>query len=130
MPLAPRSFRPRSPGGTDASVLAVGRRVFVACVPFGPGRATLTDELGTKPLRTLADGTEVQIVAWRPRGAAGTRYRVRCPPDDFEGWLPARNLRGTQAPPPHLAGSAPATSSVPPERGEPGDTHRRFGQRS
>lgn len=128
MPLAPRSFRPRSPGGTDASVLAVGRRVFVACPSDGSGRVTLMDEVGTKPLRTLAAGTEVQIVAWRPRGTAGTRYRVRCPPDDLEGWLPARNLRGTQAPSP-APGSAPSPS-VPPARGESSDTHRRFGQRS
>ena len=132
MTLAPRSFRPRSSTRDDASVLAVGRRVFVACPSDGAGRATVTDEAGIKPLRTLSDGTEVQIVAWRPRGVNGTRYRVRCPPDDLEGWLPARNLRGSRAPAPvpptpAMPAPVPAAPGVGHERG---DTHRRFGQRS
>jgi len=128
MPFAPRSFRPRSSAGGAASVLAVGRRVFVACPSDGPGRATVTDEAGTKPLRTLSDGTEVQIVAWRPRGVNGTRYRVRCPPDDLEGWLPARNLRGLRVPAPVPAAAPPPAAPGVVRAG--GDTHRRLGQRS
>src|SRR5262245_49058672 len=128
MPFSPPSFRHRSSAGGETSVFAVGRRVYVACPAGGPARATVTDETGTKPLCSLSDGTEVQIVAWWPRGSGGTRYRVRCPPDNVEGWLPARNLRSTR-----VAAAPTPTTGVPPVptgTRASGDTHRRFGQRS
>jgi hypothetical protein len=51
------------------------------------------DDAGTSALTSLADGTEVEILAWRPRGAVGTRYRVRLTRGGLEGWLESVNLR-------------------------------------
>jgi len=115
---------------TQASVFAVGRRVYVACAGDGLAQVALTDDAGTDARTRLADGTEVEILAWRPRGFHGTRYRVRATRDGLEGWLAVDNLRSTPsacsapiAPPAAAADPAPlgATAS--------GDPGRRFGQR-
>ena len=75
---------------------------------------------------SLADGAEVEILAWRPPGARGTRYRVRAQQDGHEGWLAADALRQTAiAPPNEPAPQAKPVVQSPPSR----DTHRKFGQR-
>src|SRR5215831_5026941 len=100
------SFQDRFRAGpsvrTRESVFAVGRRVYVACVGERLAHVTLTDEGGADARTVLADGTEVEILAWRPRGSRGTRYRVRATRDGREGWLAVDNLRSTPS-----AGSAP-----------------------
>jgi hypothetical protein len=69
----------------------------------------------------VTDGVEVVVMAWRPRGSAGTRYRVRGD-DGADGWLHAANLRTTLAAPP------PALEPV--DRGAvPAPAPRRFGER-
>jgi hypothetical protein len=126
MPFSTRSFRP-SPVRAGAFVLAVGRRVYVARSEDGPGGVTLTDDTGTNALATLADGHEVEILAWRPRGA-GTRYHVRSTHDGLEGWVAVGNLRRLAV---ALPVSAPTPAiSAPPRARESGYSGRRFGQRA
>ena len=110
-----------------ASVFAVGRRVYVACAGDGPAHVTLTDDAGAARTR-LTDGTEVEILAWRPRKHDGTRYRVRVTREGFEGWRAGDNLRSTR-----VAISAPmkppAGTEAVPRAMDPRDAARRFGQR-
>src|SRR5262249_13377595 len=114
---------------TQASVFAVGRRVYVACAGDGLAQVALTDDAGTDARTRLAGGTEVEILAWRPRGLHGTRYRVRATRVGLEGWLAVDNLRSTPsacsapiAPPAAAADPAPCATAS-------GDPGRRFGQR-
>jgi hypothetical protein len=112
-----------------ASVFAVGRLVYVACLGGGSARVTLTDDAGTTPLATLGDGTEVAILAWRPGSSGAARYRVRATASSLEGWLPVGNLRSTPtavASPPPPAAPPPAVRPEPPADDASG---RRFGQR-
>jgi hypothetical protein len=106
-------------------VIAVGQRVFVDSTRERSGSVTLADVTG-KVFSTvhLADGIEVEVLAWRPGGAGDTRYRVRGP-DGADGWLPAQNLRKALVPlpPPEPEPSAPA-----PPRIVAGARGRRFGQ--
>ena len=130
MPFSQRPFRPKPSPRIDRAVLAVGRRVYVACPSDMFTGATLTNEAGTSPLASLADGTEVDILAWRPRGSSGTRYRVRSARDGLEGWLPAGNLRASLSPvaPTDASAKPPGTPSPSVESGL--DSGRRFGQRA
>ena len=112
--------RPSSP---SAPVMAVGQRVFV----HTPGSRSASVSLGDVSGKLLSgvhlvDGTEVEVIAWRPQGPRDTRYRVRVA-HGADGWLPAENLRKTLVAPP-AAPPAPtqATVAADPNRG-------RFGQR-
>ena len=108
-----------------AVVLAVGQHVFVNSTCSPPRPVELGDESG-KLLsgECLIDGVEVEVLAWRPRGAADTRYRVRAP-DGADGWLPAGNLRKALVAPPPPASPTSAAAQVPSDRDA-----RPFGQRS
>jgi hypothetical protein len=123
-------FRAAPLGGMHASVFAVGRRAYVACVGDRLAHVALTDDAGAPARIGLADGTEVEILPWRLRGLYGTRYRVRATPDGLEGWLLVDNLRSTPT-----AASAPsvpppaAPGPVPMRMTASGDSGRRFGQR-
>ena len=123
-------FRAAPPVRTQASVFAVGRRVYVACAGDRLGHVALTDDAGADALTRLADGTEVEILAWRPRGSDGTRYCVRSTCNGVMGWLPVDNLRNTRAaaPVPVEAPSVPGSDSLPAV--VPDDGKRRFGQRA
>jgi hypothetical protein len=77
-------------------------------------RVTLTDGNGSTALAALADGTEVEIVAWQPRGAGGTRYRIKATTDGVQGWLGAADLRPRPAPPEPPVARAPAAAPLPP----------------
>ena len=103
-----RGFRAAPLVRTHSSVFAVGRRVYVACAGDRLAHVALTDDAGADARSRLADGTEVEILAWRPRGSNGTRYRVRATREGLEGWLAGNNLRSTL-----VAVSAP---SEPPRR--------------
>ena len=127
MPFIPRSTPP--PQKTRTSALSVGRRVYVNC----RGRIPLTEDDGRLSVTSLADGAEVEIVAWRP-GGAGTRYRVRARDEGHEGWLAADALRATAtvmaaepaaATKPAAAATKPAAATARFGR----DTHRKCGQR-
>jgi hypothetical protein len=90
----------------DAQVLGVGWRVVVTCPSGASDRVTLMDEDGTNAVASVADGVEVEILAWRPRRAGGTRYRVVATKGGVEGWLGAASLKPRQRP------SAPAAQPV------------------
>jgi hypothetical protein len=125
------SFRAPASSRKRTSVFAVGRRVYVACSREHPAQVALKDDAGVvaRSGGNLRDGTEVEILAWRPRGFGETRYRVRSTGTGVEGWLAGDNLRPTQvavAPPEQTAQSAVASD---PRRAVFADTHRRFGQR-
>ena len=105
--------RPVRPFAKVPIVLAVGRHVFVHG-SLDPSRPVLfTDEHGTCPTSVRRqDGAEVEVLAWRPRGSAGTRYRVRDQADGADGWLMADELRTTAIRPPAepTPAAAPGTS--------------------
>jgi hypothetical protein len=109
-----RPFRRSASLRVGPAALAVGRRVYVTSSGGGRARVALTDDGSTIAVATLADGTEVEILAWRPLGSVGTRYRVRSTGDGCEGWLAAVNLRSSRlrAPKPATAG-LPATVAAP-----------------
>lgn len=103
--------RPRN-SGSDGPVLAVGHRATIRSAGPGTKGATLTDENGTTALVTLDEGTVVDIVAWKPRGSGGTRYRIRCTDDEArEGWVGSANLAAIPAPPPRPRVLPPATAT-------------------
>src|SRR5438128_1056016 len=106
-------------------------RVCGARSQDGPARVPLTDYAGTNALATLADGNEVEILAWRP-GGSGTRYRVRSAPDGLEGWLGVGNLRSARSAvsPAPTAPARPAAGSALPRAKQSEASGRRFGQRA
>src|SRR5262249_3750772 len=95
MAFVQNSFRPRLPARTRGPVFAVGWHAYVACGGEGPAVLMSTDNDGAEAQSTLADGTEVEILAWRPR-SSGTRYRVRSGAG-VEGWLAAGRLRRAES---------------------------------
>src|ERR1051326_6780542 len=81
------SFRARLPVRRRAPIFAVGWRAYVASPGDGPAPRTSADEAGADGGgASMVDGTEVEILAWRPR-SSGTRYRVRSTCAGLEGWL-------------------------------------------
>jgi len=58
-----------------------------------PGPVPLTDTNGQPLANDLADGQEVEIVAWRPRSREGLLYQVRRLADGNEWWIGAHCLR-------------------------------------
>ena len=123
-----RSSERRS--STDTVVHAVGQRVYVNRSGAGVAHVDLMNEDGTAAIAKLADGIEVMIVAWKPRGATGTRYCVRCTADNVEGWLQAANLRRTQTVVPASAAPVvPARPARPPSLPDTRNAKPRFGGR-
>ena len=92
---------------TTQVVLAVGQRALVHHPGDGPYPVAMTDDQGLPAAAALRDGDEVEILAWRPRGSTGTRYRVRRHADGAHGWLAATELRRTAVRP------APSPSETP-----------------
>jgi len=126
MPLGPSRI-PHTNGQPrhGKAALSAGRRLFVNC-PGIPRGVSLTDDEG-KSVSQLADGVEVEILAWRPRGS-GTRYRVQSTRGDHaEGWLAADELRAGRDPVP-TPSPDPAPRVAASSVGS-GDAPRRFGSR-
>jgi len=125
MPFVP-SRNPAPPGRPSrhgGPVLSVGRRVFVHCPPPGARGVPLADDAGGTAPHPLTDGDEVEILAWRPRGAGGPRYRVHAK-DGREGWIAAEHLRtAARAEPTPEASGSPSAAVVEPPAG------RKFGER-
>ena len=125
-PSSSRRSLPRPP--RLAVVLAVGQQVFVNSLGIPPRPVELGDESGAVLSgEYLSDGAEVEVIAWRPRGAADTRYRVRAR-DGAVGWVAAGNLRRSVVPPPPAA-SPPPTAATAPRGTSTADEGRRFGAR-
>jgi hypothetical protein len=80
----------------DVPIFGVGWRAFVNWPPQTPqqsGPVPLTDSSG-KPLENdLADGQQVEILAWQPRSREGLQYQVRRLTDGSEWWIGGRYLR-------------------------------------
>src|SRR5204862_509600 len=74
---------------------------------------TLMDETGTTAIGKLSGGSEVEILAWRPRGAEGTRYRVRATRNALEGWLGVASLSSPAKPSALVRRIAAAAPPVP-----------------
>jgi hypothetical protein len=115
----PFMHTPPSRDHGDGNVLAVGWRVRVTS-PAGRGhRVSLTDSEGTTTVTTLPDGTEVEILAWRPRRSGATLYRVQPTSGGKEGWLSGASLKAQPAPVPQkvrpiaAARPQPASKSAP-----------------
>lgn len=102
----PRSAPRSSP------TIAIGQHVFVNCPGGRLGSVALVDVTG-KILSAvqLADGVEVEVVAWRPRVEGDAHYRVRSSSSGADGWLPAGNLR--KLPVPLAPVEAPVTKAAP-----------------
>jgi hypothetical protein len=142
MPISDRPFR--SPSNAiqptrsrpTVPILAVGRRVFVTCPSESTRHVTVTDSTGNTALATLADGAEVEILAWQPRGSGGTRYRVRLAEGAIQGWVSAANLRAPvppAVPPPAPRPSLPADvrpRAVAAERAAPKTARAKTSRRS
>lgn len=114
MPLSRGSRFPMFAGGRPPTPkappsLGVGSRAHVMCSAGESAGVTLTDDSGTSVLTTVADGAEVEILAWRPRRGADTRYRVVSTGGGIEGWLGAKNLRPRAQPVP--SPKAPASAA-------------------
>jgi len=90
-----------------------------------------TDDADGRALGSLADGTEVEILAWRPSGFQGARYRVRATSQCLEGWLEVASLRGSElvVSAAWIGSGFPTTVSTSLRAEKPVDTGRRFGQR-
>jgi len=108
-------------------VLPVGRRMFVNAANDPSHGLVLTDDVGRTGTQRLADGAEVEILAWRPRGGSATRYRVHSISADAEGWVGAEDLRPARQPVPVAASKPTPVSTV--RRAEPDESARKFGQR-
>jgi hypothetical protein len=123
VPFPPRNRpipRPLSP-----AAIAVGQRVFVHCPDGRRGAVPLSDQNGKhlRPAVHLADGVEVEVVAWQPV-AGSAHYRVRAPSTGADGWLSVVNLRTSLLPLPPPERAAAQTPPVIDPGGRP------FGQRS
>jgi len=91
-------------------VIAVGCRAIVRRPPHGGDGVTLTTEDGRTALGTVQVGAEVEITAWRSRGAAQALYRVLLRREGKEGWTSATSL---ESPP---SGTQTHDSCAPVER--------------
>jgi hypothetical protein len=130
MPSPRTPSRVFTPVRARGPVFAVGRRVSVVGSGTYSRHVALTDESSASTLANLAEGTEVEILAWRTSGLRGTRYRVRSVETGVDGWVPVASLRDPAA----IAVSAPGADAGKPtatsSREEAStDTARRFGQR-
>ena len=107
MAFVPSRPRPPRAARQPRIVLAVGQRAFVHSPTDTSRLVALTNDHGIPGAMALRDGTEVEVLAWRPRGSAGTRYRVCHRVDGTDGWLAAEELRttairSTHEPPPAM----------------------------
>lgn len=126
--LPSRRFVPRPPV-RSTPVMAVGQRVFVNSPGNRSGSVALGDASGKiQSAVYLSDGSEVEVLAWRPRGASDTRYRVRAL-HGADGWLPADNLRTALVPPPPPESSTPEQTSAA-QSAAADAAGRAFGQRA
>ena len=107
MSFVPQRKRPVSAPRPARIVFAVGQRVFVHH-PSDAARTVVPTNSNGIPTNTgLQDGVEVEVLAWLPRGSAGTRYRVFHRPDSVDGWLGADELRATALRPVPVVVTAP-----------------------
>ena len=100
----------------EGPVFAVGGRALVSCL--NDEVVVLTDEGGTSPLARIANGAEVEVLAWRPRPGA-TRYHVMSADRQLQGWVAGASLKARPPRPvPKLVSSGkPIIAPTLPVRG-------------
>jgi hypothetical protein len=102
---------PRRP--SSGPVYAVGHIATIAGSAGDAQDVRLMDASALVSHGTVARGARVEILAWQPSAADGTRYRVRSSSDGIEGWVDARQLRMDTPPSPaRPASAAPAKRIV------------------
>lgn len=107
-----RASRPAPRRAKNAPVFCAGWHVFVHWPLRDGGTLTpvpLTDTNGGPLTNDLADGQQVEILAWRPRSREGLQYQVRRLSDGSEWWIGAQYLRRQYGP---EASEAPMISDV------------------
>ncbi|MBI4516934.1 MAG: hypothetical protein HY699_14080 [Deltaproteobacteria bacterium] len=88
--------KPATRRSKQEPVFCVGWRAFVNwrhSVGQPPAPVPLADQHGNPLANDLADGEEVEIVAWHPRAREGATYQVRRLVDGREWWIAAVYLR-------------------------------------
>ena len=85
--------RPAPRRAKNAPIFCVGWRAFVHWPLRTVGPVPLTDATGQPLANDLADGEQVEILAWRPRSREGLLYQVRRMADGSEWWIGAQYLR-------------------------------------
>lgn len=114
---------PSAPKGPP--VLGVGSRVVVMARGSGSGGVRLMDAAGQNAIATVADGVEVEILAWHPRRGGETRYRVVQTTGGVEGWIGAASLKPRPAPPtPIRVAPPPSRLATPAARPKPAEAPR------
>jgi hypothetical protein len=91
-----RAGKPAPVRPPKAPVFCVGWHAFVNWPqPAGKARrpVPMTDAAGMPIANDLADGQEVEIVAWRPRSREGVAYQIRRRTDGSEWWIAVAYLR-------------------------------------
>jgi hypothetical protein len=91
-----RTAKLAQPRSTKAPVFGVGWHAFVNWPQLAgqmPSPVPMTDGAGRPMTNDLADGQEVEIVAWRPRSRVGVAYQVRRCSDGTEWWISVEHLR-------------------------------------
>jgi hypothetical protein len=91
-----RAAKPAPTRPKKAPVFCVGWHAFVNWPqPAGttPRPVPMTDAAGMPIANDLADGQEVEIVAWRPRAREGVAYHIRRRTDGSEWWIAVAYLR-------------------------------------
>jgi len=80
----------------NSPVFCVGWRAFVHWPSKGArerGPVPVTDASGEPMINDLADGEQVEILAWQPRSREGLLYQIKRLADSSEWWIRARHLR-------------------------------------
>ncbi|MGH7789340.1 MAG: hypothetical protein ACRERC_20890 [Candidatus Binatia bacterium] len=87
--------RPAPRQSKNQPVFCVGWNAFVDWPHSSEGskQVPLVDATGRPLPNDLADGQEVEILAWRPRSREGTAYQVRRLADRSEWWIAGTFLR-------------------------------------
>lgn len=102
-----------------APVFCVGWRAFVnwpQAAGEPPSPVPVSDSFGKSVDNDLADGQEVEIVAWRPRSRESALYHVRRSADGQEGWIDVQCLRRNREAPLRLIEGPGGVASPPPIR--------------
>lgn len=108
---------PRLPAKGLGPVLAVGSRALVTGREPGQRKVALLDAADMPTAKELSVDTEVEVVAWKPRSQAGTRYLVRVVASGAEGWLGTESVRRVvpAARPQRVAEPVPQKRRDPPK---------------
>jgi hypothetical protein len=123
---------PKPPARGLGPVLAIGSRALITGREPGQRKVSLLDDNDSPTDVQLPVDSVVEVVAWKPRSQAGTRYLVRVVADGREGWLGSDSVRAPapvprpprqaplrEPPPAKVRARRPAPATAKPEKPEP-----------